>query len=151
MTGPHYIHANALVIGEAGILLRGPSRSGKSTLTRRLVALARAQGRFARLVGDDRVSVEAKDGRVIVRPHPTIAGLIEARGTGILAMPHAPACALRLVVDLVLCGTAAPCRHEIAARPVEIAGVELPRIVENAFSEAATMRIIKYIQMLRTK
>lgn len=49
------IHANAFLIGSAGVLLRGPSGSGKSALTRELIALAQGARLFARLIGDDRV------------------------------------------------------------------------------------------------
>lgn len=150
MTGPHFIHANALIIGDAGILLRGPSRSGKSTLTRELVALARARGAFGRLVGDDRVSVEARDGRVVARPHPRIAGLIEARGEGVVAMPYAPACALRLVVDLTPRNRELERERAAAESSVEIAGVELPRLLENAFPEGAAKRILQQFHLLVT-
>ena len=42
--------------------------------------------RFARLVGDDRVHVEAAGGRLLVRPAPALAGLIEVRGIGVLRL-----------------------------------------------------------------
>ncbi|MCX7900623.1 MAG: aldolase [Methylocystis sp.] len=137
------MHANALVIGETGLLIRGPSRAGKSALTLALIAGARARRRFARLVGDDRVSVQAIDGRVIARPHPRIAGLIEKRGVGVIETPYAPECVLRLVIDL--CAGEAEGRNGADAT-AEIACVRLPRIVENAFSNACVDRILAHIQ-----
>ena len=74
------LHATCLVIGEAGVLLRGPSGAGKSTLARRLISTALRDGRYASLVGDDRVRLEAVAGRLVARPHPAIAGRLEVRG-----------------------------------------------------------------------
>lgn len=78
--GRYFIHANALIVGTKGLLLRGPSGSGKSALTLALIAQARQTNNFACLVADDRVQIEAVNGRLIARPHEKIAGLIEARG-----------------------------------------------------------------------
>jgi hypothetical protein len=95
-----YIHATALAVAETGILIRGPSGAGKSRLALQLIAEAGRRGLFARLVGDDRIAVAARGGRLIARPHPTIAGQIESRGEGILATPHEAAAVLRLVIDV---------------------------------------------------
>ena len=95
-----YIHATALAIGEAGVLIRGPAGTGKSRLALELIAEASRRGFFAHLVGDDRVAVEARGGRLIARGHPTIAGQIESRGEGIIALPYEGAVVIRLVVDL---------------------------------------------------
>lgn len=95
------IHACALIVGKAGLLIRGPSRSGKSSLTLALLAAAEAEGRFARLVADDRVGLSIDDGHLYAEPHPVIAGRIERRGTGILTMPYAPKTRLTYVIDLV--------------------------------------------------
>ena len=46
--------------------------------------------RFARLVGDDRVHRRAAGGRLLVRPAPALAGLIEVRGLGIRRLAHEP-------------------------------------------------------------
>jgi hypothetical protein len=89
-----------VVVGEAGLLLRGPSGSGKSQLARRLIDAAAARGRFARLVADDRVLVRISGGRALARPHPALKGYVEVRGIGILPMLPEPACVLALVVDL---------------------------------------------------
>ena len=48
MTPPASIHACALIVDEAGLLIRGASGAGKSSLVLALIAAAQAQGRFAR-------------------------------------------------------------------------------------------------------
>ncbi|PTW62761.1 Hpr(Ser) kinase/phosphatase [Breoghania corrubedonensis] len=94
-------HATCVVIGTAGVLIRGPSGSGKSALGLSLVEHAQGAGHFAALVGDDRVALEVSGGRLVARVPPAIAGLIEQRGHGIRPMPYLPAAVVRLVVDLV--------------------------------------------------
>lgn len=121
------IHASAVLVGRKSALIRGPSGSGKSSLTWRLLQAA-AQGAlpFARLVADDRAFVEAHAGRLLVRPAPALAGLIEIRGLGIRKLAYEPVAAVGLVVDL-----AAPDaeRHPGAsAFQADIAGVSLPRL-----------------------
>lgn len=96
-----YLHATAVVVGEAGVLIRGPAGSGKSSLALRLIAEAERRGLFARLVGDDRVAVEARHGLFVVRPHPAIAGLMERRSLPFATVPNEAGCVIRLVVDLV--------------------------------------------------
>ncbi|MDB5572228.1 MAG: aldolase [Hyphomicrobiales bacterium] len=103
---PHAIHASAVAIGEAGVLIRGASGAGKSALALALVEAGAAAGLFARLVGDDRLLVNHAHGRVLARPHPAIAGRVEKRGEGIHHMAHEPAVVLRCVVDLVENGPA---------------------------------------------
>ena len=95
------IHACALILGTAGLLIRGPSRSGKSSLTLALLAAAQTQGRFARLVADDRVGLSVEDGCLFASPHPVIAGQIEQRGTGILTLPYEAKANITHVIDLV--------------------------------------------------
>lgn len=119
------IHAGCVVIGEAGILIRGASGSGKSCLARHLIDAAQRGGVFARLVADDRVALSTQHGRLIARPNRAIAGKMEVRGLGIVAAPHEDAAVIRLVVD---CVTETPPRlPEDAERSVTINGVMLPR------------------------
>jgi HPr kinase/phosphorylase len=87
-TAPVYVHATAIVIDGHGILISGCSKAGKSTLAEALIAAARADGLEALLIGDDRVGLRLEEQRLLVSPHPAIAGLIERRGTGIVAVPH---------------------------------------------------------------
>lgn len=119
------LHATCLVVGEDGILIRGASGAGKSSLALDLIERATAGGRFARLVADDRVRVSARSGRLVARAVPAIAGQVEVRGIGIVEVPHEPACILRLVVDL---DPEPPRMPEPDARHTEILGVRLTRL-----------------------
>jgi hypothetical protein len=124
-----YIHATALAIGEAGVLIRGRSGSGKSRLALELIAEAGRHGLFARLVGDDRVAVAPRGGRLVARPHPIIAGQIESRGEGILAIDCEAAIVVRLVVDLCEPPGLSPTRLPGAeATGTYLCEVELPRL-----------------------
>ena len=117
------LHATCVLLGEAGVLIRGPSGSGKSRLARRLVS---ASTGFARLVCDDRVRIEALNGRLVARAVAAIAGTVEIRGLGLMSTPFEAAAVVRLVVD------SSPERAERlpeeAEASVEIAEVTLPRI-----------------------
>ena len=95
------VHAAALVIGEAGVLIEGASGSGKSALTLAAIAAGQAQGLFAALVSDDRVRLAVAGGRLIASAHPAIAGQIERRGLQIEPSPFCSQAVLRLVVRMV--------------------------------------------------
>ena len=88
------LHASAVAVGDRGCLILGASGSGKSTLALELIALG------AELVADDRVDLARDGAGVVLAPPARLAGLIEARGVGILRMPHRAGVALALAVDL---------------------------------------------------
>ncbi len=120
------IHATAIAIGEAGILLRGPSGSGKSSLALALIALAGRSGRFARLVADDRVALTAAGGRLLARPVAPLEGVVERRGLGLTPQPFIGATVVRLLVDLL---GEEPARMPEPEELVDrIAGLDLPRL-----------------------
>jgi HPr kinase/phosphorylase len=88
------VHGSAVALAGRGILILGSSGSGKSALALALVA----QG--AGLVADDRVAI-ARRGQALVATAPqATAGLLEARGIGILRLPTVPEAVLTLAVDL---------------------------------------------------
>ena len=122
MSGAH-LHASCLIVGEAGILLRGASGSGKSRLLGELLVGARQLGWFARLISDDRVHVEARHGRLIARAVPAIAGSLEVRGLGIVQLDNESAAVVRLVVDGSPEGPRLP---EASERQTTIEGITLP-------------------------
>jgi serine kinase of HPr protein (carbohydrate metabolism regulator) len=122
------LHADALVVGESGVLARGPSGAGKSSLALALIARAREAATFAALIGDDRVLVRACGGRLLARGVPRFAGLIERRFEGLVAVAHEPSAIVRLVVDLVGHDQSAPRLPEESEKFAEILGVRLPRV-----------------------
>ncbi|WP_435166151.1 HPr kinase/phosphorylase [Falsirhodobacter sp. 1013] len=84
------LHASAVAWQGRGVLILGPSGSGKSMLALELMGLG------AVLIADDRTEI---DPDLTARAPTAIAGLIEARGVGLLRADHAPA-RLVLAVDL---------------------------------------------------
>ncbi|HEX8829047.1 MAG TPA: HPr kinase/phosphatase C-terminal domain-containing protein [Xanthobacteraceae bacterium] len=119
------IHASAVLVGARAVLIRGPSGAGKSRLALELIEAPRhGSVRFARLVGDDRVHVDAAGGRLLVRPAPTLAGLIELRGLGILRRDHEACAVVGLVVDL----DAEDAQRLPKRRDAVIEGIALPRL-----------------------
>ncbi|MBV8568395.1 MAG: hypothetical protein JO366_14045 [Methylobacteriaceae bacterium] len=138
---PHAIHATAVLLGEAGIVIRGRSGAGKSSLALALLELARTQGLFARLIGDDRVLVTGVNGRLMVEAHPAIAGKIERRGLGIVDLPHEGRAVVRLIVDLLdaeTCGIP-PRLPEAAERTAAIEATQVRRVALRAGASAVEL------------
>lgn len=77
-----------------GLLVIGPSGAGKSALALDLIALS------ATLIADDVVQIGERGGRLFLSSPQPGAGLIEARGIGLLRTPLAGPAPLALVVDL---------------------------------------------------
>jgi HPr kinase/phosphorylase len=120
-------HASAVLVGNRAVLIRGPSGSGKSRLAFDLILAGRSgQIAPALLVGDDRVHLEQREGRLIVRPAGKLAGLIEIRGLGIRRCDFAGEAMVGWVVDLNAADAARMPAPE--ALLTHINGVELPRI-----------------------
>lgn len=123
------LHASAVIVGESGLLLRGPSGTGKSALALALLATARNHGTFAALVSDDRVYLAARSGRLVARGVADFAGKIERRGFGVIDVVNEPAAVIRLIVDLVArAGPPPPRMPAKAEETIEILGLSLPRI-----------------------
>ena len=139
---PPTIHASAVLVGPKAVLIRGASGAGKSSLAWGLIEAA-AQNRFdgaltfARLVADDRAFVEAKSGRLMVRPAPNLAGLLEIRGLGIRKIAYEPLAVVGLVVDLAASDAARLPSRE--AEMTLISGITLPRLAVAAGGDALAM------------
>lgn len=104
------IHATCFVVDGRGILVRGASGAGKSRLALHFIETAAEMGRIAKLVADDRVHVEAADGRLVASVPAAIAGLVERRGrrsqddlrdAGIEKIDFQPSAPVSLVVDIL--------------------------------------------------
>jgi serine kinase of HPr protein (carbohydrate metabolism regulator) len=141
MTGeaPLNVHATcvALAVGDAwrGVLLRGPSGAGKSDLAIRMIDGG------ARLVADDRTELTVEAGRLMARAPKVLAGLVEARGLGIVRVPAEnllAAAPVVLIVDLVAA-------DEIDRLPEPqsetLLGINVPRIRLTAFDASTSAKI----------
>jgi serine kinase of HPr protein (carbohydrate metabolism regulator) len=143
------IHASAVLADARALLIRGPSGSGKSRLALALLQAAQAGHLpFARLVADDRAHVEAINGRLLVRPAPALAGLLELRGSGIHKLDFEAVAAVGLVVDLAAEDAAR--LPEKAAQTVIIEGIRLPRLAVAAGHEALPLLLGLLHTLLRT-
>jgi HPr kinase/phosphorylase len=120
------VHASAVLVGARAVLIRGPSAAGKSRLAWELIEAGHSSGAvaFARLVGDDRVHLQAVGGRLLVRPADALAGLIELRGLGILRRDHEPCAVVGCVVDLA----AADAKRLPERGESVVEGIAIPRL-----------------------
>lgn len=75
-------------------MILGASGSGKSSLALDMMALG------ATLVADDRVCLAQQDQKIIASVPPALAGLIEARGIGLLHATPGDPVPLACVIDL---------------------------------------------------
>ena len=89
-----YLHATCVAIAVQGILLVGPSGSGKSQLAHRLIQ------RGAWLIADDQTILTVTATQLIASCPPPLNGKLEVRGLGIVAAPHQTLAPARLILDL---------------------------------------------------
>ncbi len=133
------IHASCVSIRGRAVLLRGPSGSGKSDLALRLIDGG------AVLVADDRVVLEVQDGLLMASPPERLAGMMEARGIGILENLPWQAAPLALVVDLV---PSAAIERAPEPATCDISGIRMPRIELAPFEASATAKLRRFLASL---
>jgi HPr kinase/phosphorylase len=88
------LHASCVALNGQGVLILGSSGAGKSSLALELMALG------ADLVADDRTCLLRRGGEIIASAPHALAGMIEARGVGLLKAKALPEVSVSLVVDL---------------------------------------------------
>lgn len=117
------LHATCVAFEGKGVLISGQSGSGKSSLALELMALG------ADLISDDRTVIVNVSGRLVASPPVSIAGLIEARGVGILPVQYVKSASVLLSVDMssveierlpephsmTVLDIALPCLHKVNA------------------------------------
>ncbi len=91
---PLLLHATCVAVDGRGLLIMGPSGSGKSLLAIQMMALG------ARLVADDQVHLSLQNGVLTARCPAALSGLIEARGLGLLHAKPLPEAPVHLAVEL---------------------------------------------------
>ena len=134
------VHATCVALRPRGrswraVLLRGPSGAGKSDLALRLIEAG------GRLVADDQTELVHRGNSVVASAPASIAGLIEARGVGILKLARDQVVArapLALLVDL-----APPERIERLPEPARerLLGVDLPVLMLAPFEASASAKL----------
>lgn len=126
------VHGTSIAIVGGAVLLRGPSGAGKSDLGLRLIDAG------AKLVADDQSELRRDGDRILVRAPPSIAGLIEVRGVGIVRMAAIPVAPLALIVDLV----AAESLERLPVFHTEtVLGIALPVMALAPFESSAAAKL----------
>lgn len=126
------IHASCVAVDGAGILLRGPSGSGKSDLALRMI------DEGARLVADDQVVIAQTDGQIVASAPDRLAGLIEVRGLGVIRIDPLAQAPLILVADLM-----ATDAIERMPEPdsTQLLGIDLPLFRLDPFPASASAKL----------
>ncbi len=134
------VHATTVALEGIAVVLRGPPGAGKSDLALRLIDGG------ARLVADDQTVLTRRGAAVFAAPPPPIAGRMEVRGIGIVALAHAQDVAVGLVVDL------APA-HAIERLPdpetTALLGVSVPLIRIDPVGVSAAAKVRLAVHQLR--
>ena len=135
MTDTALMHASCVAVSGRGVLIVGPSSSGKSALALQLMAYG------ADLVADDQTELTRHDATLIACCPAQLSGLIEARGIGILRAPALQQTQVFLMVDL---GTAETDRLP-PHRTVTLLGLQLDLVLGhgNAHLAAAVLCSLK--------
>lgn len=135
------LHVSTVAIGGRAVLIAGPSGAGKSDLALRLI------DRGAQLVSDDYTVITREGDLLFARPPATIAGEIEVRGLGIIALEHSGEAPVALFVQLADAIERMPDSNQraIAGLPVTVIALDgrepsAPIKVELALARAVNSR-----------
>jgi serine kinase of HPr protein (carbohydrate metabolism regulator) len=135
------IHASTVAIDGRAVLITGPSGSGKSDLTLRLL------DRGFALVSDDQTIVRKSGTRLTASAPPTIRGKLEIRGIGIVTMDQIDDQPVALVVEL----TSDIQRLPDDSRERPVMGVPVPLISVDAMSASAASKVSLALDRLGLK
>ena len=130
------VHATAVAIGGAGVLLTGRPGSGKSDLALRLVDGG------ASLIADDQVMLQRQGDRLIagfpVAAPAELRGRLEVRGLGLVAVAPSGAVPLALVVAL---RPGPPAERLPVPESAEYLGVAVPVLGLDPFIASAAAQV----------
>ncbi len=125
------LHASTVARDGCAVLIAGPSGSGKSDLSLRLI------DRGFTLVSDDQTVLQRRGERLNASPPANILGKMEVRGLGIIDMPFLADVPVALVVEL----TSDIQRLPDDSRQRVICGVPVPLISVDALTASAPAKV----------
>ena len=125
------LHASTVAAEDRSVLITGPSGSGKSDLTLRLL------DRGFKLVSDDQTIVKRDGDRLLATAPANIAGKLEIRGIGIVEMEYLCDVPVALVVEL----TTDLHRLPDDGRERLILGLKVPLISIDALTASAPSKV----------
>jgi serine kinase of HPr protein (carbohydrate metabolism regulator) len=138
------VHAGLIALYDArawkGVLIQGPSGVGKSDLA------LRALGLGFRLVSDDRTLLWASQGRLYGRCPPAIAGLIEARGLGVMPLATRGFAQIRLIVRCLPAGGPVERMPDDARQ--SLLGVGVPTLDLRPLEASSPMKLLHALSLL---
>src|SRR4051812_5162698 len=135
------VHASPLASDGRAVLITGPSGSGKSDLTLRLL------DRGFTLVSDDQTIVKREGDRLVASAPANIAGKLEIRGIGIVDMDNVGNVPVALLVELTSDIQRLP--DDSRVRP--ILGVPLPLVSVDAMAASAPSKVALALDRLGLK
>lgn len=130
--GETLVHATVVDIAGHGVLLRGPSGSGKSDVALRLL------DRGATLVCDDQAVLQVRKKGVKATAPAALRGFLEIRGLGLVSMPVTGSTYISLIVELVAADTV-PRLPEY--KEGTLLDKKIPLIQLNAFEVSTALKI----------
>lgn len=143
------IHANAVQILGHGVLLLGPTASGKSDLSLRLLHFTSALlPKPCALISDDQTVLKKAGDKLIASPPPQLAGRMEVRGVGVLHFDHLEAGEIALALSLTT-DTAPERIPDLHAQHSEFLGVRIPTIPHAPFEASAPEKAISIVKALK--
>ena len=128
------VHATSVVINGHGVLIAGPSGSGKSDLALRLI------DRGATLLSDDYTHVRAENDAVVASAPETIKGQMEVRGIGIEPFSCASQARIALQVEALEPGMTAE-RLPLVPELRDICGIALPLLRLGLLEASAPLKV----------
>ena len=132
------LHASTVAIDGRAVLITGPSGSGKSDLSLRLL------DRGFVLVSDDQTIVKKVGTRLCASSPPTIRGKLEIRGVGIVSVDHVEDVPVAMVVEL----TSDIQRLPDDSRERPMLGLPIPLISVDALTASAPSKVALALDLL---
>jgi HPr kinase/phosphorylase len=130
------LHATCVTRFGRGVLLRGASGAGKSSLALRLIACGWM------LVADDQVELLATDNAVLARAPEALCGWLEIYGLGLRPMPAQLQSRIDLIVDLV----DGPVERLPHAQPDMLLGHKVPKLILPKFYEKSAILVVEALR-----